>query len=94
MYLSEYFTWKRWSLEEAIQELRLHNHPSMLNRPNAIVEAKIEFDLRGTKKDRYLDDFSKMVPIWHYYDRGVSQSTVMAFAADEEGVKMAEEAGL
>ena len=77
-----------------MQELRLANHPSMsLNRPKAIIEAKIEFDLRATKKDKYIEEFSKQVPIWHFFDRGVSQSNVMAFCPDEESIKIAEEAG-
>jgi hypothetical protein len=35
-------------------------------------------------KDKYLDGFSKMVPILHAYDRQVPDRTVMAFVPNEE----------
>lgn len=93
VYLSKMFTWKRYSMQEAVDELRLTYHPTQLNKPDAIVEAKIELNLRGSKKGRYLEEFSKMVPIWHYYDRGVSESTVLAFCSTDEQIHQATEAG-
>jgi hypothetical protein len=35
-------------------------------------------------QDKYLDGFSKMVPILHAYDRQVPDRTVMAFVPNEE----------
>ena len=93
LYLMREFSWKRWSLEEAIEELRLQYHPSMGNKPNALVEAKIELDLRATKKERYIDEFTKMVPIMNAYDRGIPDRSVLAFVSNEDQAKLATEAG-
>ena len=87
------FTWKRYTLEEAVNELRLLYHPSMGNQPNAIIEAKIEFDMRGAKREKYLEGFSKMAPIINYFDRGVPDRNVLAFVADEKQAQDAKDAG-
>lgn len=93
VYMMKEFTWKRYSLEEAINELRLLYDPSMGNKPNALVEAKIEFDMRGSKRERYLDEFSKMAPIIHTFDRGVPDRNVLAFVSDEKQSQDALDAG-
>jgi len=93
VYMSRDFTWKRYTLEEAMDELRLLYHPTQGNKPNAIIEAKIEFDLRGSKRERYLDEFSKMVPIINFFDRGVPDRNVLAFVADEKQGQAALDAG-
>ena len=94
VYILSECAWKRWTLEDALKELRLNNHPSLgYSKPNRLVKAKIEFDLRATKKDKYMDAFSKMIPIIHAYDRGVPDRNVMAFVPNEEMEKVALEAG-
>ncbi len=40
-------------LLQALDCLREHYHPSMLNNPDGIVLAKLEFNLAGVKKERY-----------------------------------------
>lgn len=49
-YFADDFTWRRWSLEGALLELRQHYHPTLLDRPDGLVYAKLEFDLRAQKK--------------------------------------------
>ena len=94
VYFMEDYAWKRWKLEDAFNELRLSNHPSLGNsKPDGLVVAKVEFDLRMKKQDQYLDPFSKMVPIVHPYDRGVADRTVMAFVPNSEIEEIAKEAG-
>ena len=44
-------------------------------------------------QDKYLDGYSKMVPILHAYDRKVPDRTVMAFVPNEELRQAALEAG-
>merc|ERR1719273_306524 len=90
----EDYAWKRWKLEDAFNELKLNNHPSLGNsKPDGFVIAKVEFDLRASKKDKFLDIFSKMVPIVHSYDSGVQDRTVMAFVPNAEMEESAKEAG-
>ena len=44
-------------------------------------------------KDRYLEEFSKMVPIAHQYNPNAIEKEVMVFAASEELQREATEAG-
>jgi hypothetical protein len=37
---------------QALDCLREHYHPTMLNNPDGIVWAKLEFNMTGVKKDR------------------------------------------
>ena len=59
-------------------------HPSVKNDPNALVHVKIELDMRSTKQGRYLDAFTKMIPIVRAYDRNVPDRQVLCFVPDEE----------
>ena len=94
VYFLEECAWKRWTLEEAVTELRLNNHPSLgYSQPDGLVVAKVEFDLRASKSNKYLDPFSKMVPIIHPYDRGVPDRSVLAFVPNPDMEKEAIEAG-
>ena len=94
VYFIDDCAWKRWKFEEAINELRLNNHPSFAySNPEGLVMAKIEFNLRANKKDNYLDGFTKMVPITHAYDRGVPDRNICAFVTSDEMGNAAVEAG-
>ena len=94
VYFIEDVAYKRWTFEECINELRLNNHPSLgYSKPDGLVVAKVEFNLKGSKTDKYLDGFSKMVPIIHPYDRGVPDRTVCAIVPTSEMEDLAIEAG-
>jgi hypothetical protein len=49
-YLVSDFAFRRWELEEAINNLRENYHPTLLDRSDDLVYAKVEFDMRGSKK--------------------------------------------
>ena len=85
--------WARLSTEEALACLREHCHPSMLDIPDAMVWAKLEFNMANVKKDKYLDGFSKMVPIYHPYERGVAEKHILVFCRSPEEIAIAEKAG-
>ena len=94
VYFMEDCAWKRWKVSDAIYELRLNNHPSLgYSIPNGLVVAKVEFDLRGSKKDKYLDGYTKMVNIPHAYERGVPDRNVCALVPTSEMEEKALEAG-
>jgi len=88
----QWTTWRRLSVGQAVDCLREHYHPTMLNNPNGIVMARVELDMTS-KKDRYIDAMTKMVPLFHPFERGVTQKTIMLFAKNEEGLIAAKEAG-
>jgi len=87
------FTWNRLEVEEALDALREHYDPTMLNQPDAIVWAKVEFNMAGAKQDKYIEDFSKMVPIYHPFESGLGAKQIMVFANEPEDQKAAESAG-
>ena len=94
LYFMKDCAWKRWTIEEAIKELRLNNHPSLgYSQPEGIVIAKIEFNLQAKKVGSYIDGYSKTVPILYPYDRGVPDRSVCAFVPTPEMEKIAIEAG-
>ena len=86
-------TWPRLDLSEALDCLREHCHPTMLNLPNCLVWAKLEFNMANVKKDKYIEGFTKMVPIYHPYERGVAEKHILVFCKTAEEIKVAEEAG-
>jgi large subunit ribosomal protein L1 len=89
----QWHTWPRFPLDEAVAMLREHHHPTMLNQPDALLWAKLEFNLQASKKEKYLDGYSVMVPILHPFERGVAEKAVLVFARDPEAVRAAEAAG-
>jgi len=95
VYLVRNHTWRRWTLEEAVEELKLLNHPSLsTSRPGKrIIEAKVELDMRATKKEKYIEEFSRPVPIMHSFERGVPDRSVLVFVSNEEQEAEAMEAG-
>jgi len=88
-----FHTWARLEVEEALECLRESCHPTMLNMPDTIVWAKLEFNLQNVKKDKYIDGFSKMVPVYNPFERGVAQKNVLAFCKQPDEIKAAEAAG-
>jgi len=49
--------------------------------------------MRAAKKDRYLEEFNRPVPIMHSFERGVPDRNVLVFVANEEQAAEAMEAG-
>jgi len=88
-----FHTWNRQEVGEAVECLREHCHPTMLNLPDTIVWAKLEFNLQMSKKDKYMDGFTKMVPVYHPFERGVAEKVILVFCKTPEEMKAAEEAG-
>jgi len=86
-------TWPRLSLSQALDNLREHYHPSMLDEPNGIVNVKIEFNMSTGKINRYKESFNKMVPLLHAFERGVAEKNILVFAKNTEDQEAAIEAG-
>ena len=89
----KFHPWRRLTVSRALEYLREHCHPSMLNMPDAMVWAKLEFNMANVKKDKYLDSFTKMIPIYHPYERGVADKHILVFCKKPEEIAAAEAAG-
>ena len=86
-------TWPRFPVSEAVLMLREHHHPTMLNMPDALVWARLEFNMQASKKDKYIDSYSVMTPVSHPFERGVAEKSVLVFVRDPDAAKAAEAAG-
>jgi len=86
-------TWPRFAVPEAISLMREHYHPTMLDQPGALVWARLEFNLQAVKKEKYMEAFSKMVPVYHPFERGVAEKSILVFCKDPDTAKQALAAG-
>ena len=84
VYFAKDFAYKRHTIAEAVENLKQICHPTVYNDPESLIFAKIELDLRGTKKDRYVDEFNKTVPIVKTYERNMPDRRVVCFVPNEE----------
>ena len=72
-------TWPRFSVTEAVLMLREHHHPTMLNMPDALVWVRLELNMQGSKKEKFIDAYSVMTPVAHPFERGVAEKSVLVF---------------
>ncbi|XP_012339683.1 uncharacterized protein LOC100871180 isoform X1 [Apis florea] len=82
-----------YSLQEAIECHRETHHPTMYNKPNAIVNAFVELDMRREKKNRFVDKFTRIVDTPHIFENSGNKRTVLAFSKNLEEQEKARDAG-
>lgn len=92
VYHSRYFMTKFITLAEAIQFQRETNHPTVLNAPEALVSARIELDMQLNKKNRYLDNFTRILLLPHQFEFAAPKK-VIAFCKTVETQDTAQAAG-
>jgi len=93
VWCERFFTHNRLSVPQALECLREHYDPTMLNNPDGIIMARVEFNMATAKNERYMDGFSKMIPLFNAFERGVSEKTILVFAKNEDALHEAREAG-
>ena len=92
-HVRNWHTWPRFSVTEAVLMLREHHHPTMLNMPDALVWARLELNMQGSKKEKFIDAYSVMTPVAHPFERGVAEKSVLVFVQNTDAAKAAEAAG-
>ena len=93
VYIVKYHQRPVYSLKEAIENHRETHHPTILNKPNAVVNAFIELNMRREKKNRYLDKFTRIIDTPHIFTYGQPQRTVLAFCKNPQEQENAKNAG-
>lgn len=83
VYITRHFMTKSVSLSDAIQFHRETNHESVYNKPNALINVKIELDMKLEKKNRYLDNFSRILLLPYHFDLNPPRK-VLAFCKTAE----------
>ncbi|CAK9795933.1 50S ribosomal protein L1 [Anthophora plagiata] len=81
-----------YSFKEAIEYHRETHHPTMLNKPNAPVNALIELDMKREKKNKFLDKFTKVVDTPHFFKSG-EPSKILVFCKSLTEQEKAKTAG-
>lgn len=80
------------SLADAIQFHRETNHPTCFDSPDALITMKVELDMKLEKKNRYLDNFSRILLLPHRFEYQPIRK-VLAFCKTQETQKEATEGG-
>lgn len=92
VWIGKYYQWRVYSVAEAIQCHRETHHPTMFGCPNAELFARIELNMQGEKKTRFVENFQRTAFIPHKYNHG-EERTVLVFAKGHELVVEAQKAG-
>uniref|UniRef100_A0A0A9VZT1 39S ribosomal protein L1, mitochondrial n=1 Tax=Lygus hesperus TaxID=30085 RepID=A0A0A9VZT1_LYGHE len=92
VWIQKFYRWRIYDAEEAIQCFRETHHPEIYNMPSAPIRAFIELDMRGVKKNKYVDPFAKIASIPHAFDHGEDRS-VLVFCKTPQLKEEAEAAG-
>ncbi|XP_067004658.1 large ribosomal subunit protein uL1m [Anabrus simplex] len=92
VWIGKYHKWRIYSFAEAVECHRETHHPTIYNVPDAPLNAFIELDMRAPKKNKFVDNFKRVVHIPYPFDLGDDRS-VLVFCKSPELQKMALEAG-
>jgi hypothetical protein len=92
VYFTRHFMTQSMSLADAVQFHRETNHPSVYNSPEALITMKVELDMQLQKKNRYLDNFSRILIMPHRFEYQPIRK-VLAFCKTQETQEEAVKAG-
>nr|CAG4650257.1 EOG090X089S [Sida crystallina] len=92
VYGFRYFMTRPISFAEAIQFHRETNHPTVYNRPDSFAIARVELDMSMEKKNRYIDNFTRIVLLPHDINLNLPKK-VVAFCKTPETQEAAKAAG-
>nr|CAG4646360.1 EOG090X089S [Macrothrix elegans] len=68
VFVTRHFMTRAISLTEAIQFHRETNHTTCYDSPEALISMKVELNMQLEKKNRYLDNFSRIVLLPHRFE--------------------------
>ena len=68
VFVTRHFMTRSVSLADAVQYHRETNHPSIYNNPNGLLNVKVELDMKLEKKNRYLDNFNRILLLPHRFE--------------------------
>lgn len=92
VYPLKYYRWVVYTAEDAIRAHQQTHHPTMYNVPDAFVFAQIEFNMAASKKNRFLESFTRLSLLPNLFPRD-EERTILAFCKGAELIKEATDAG-
>ncbi|CAK1541250.1 unnamed protein product [Leptosia nina] len=87
-----YYRWPVYTAEEAIKAHQETHHPTMYNDTDGLVFAKVEMNMEAVKKNRFMENFTRLTLLPHYFPRD-EERTILAFCKGPELIKQVAEAG-
>nr|SVE74259.1 EOG090X089S [Daphnia barbata] len=92
VYFSKHFMTVPVTLADAVQFHRETNHPSVYDSPEALLTMKVELNMQMEKKNRYMDNFARIVLLPHNFEYQPVRK-VLAFCKTQETQEEATKAG-
>nr|SVE77077.1 EOG090X089S [Daphnia lumholtzi]SVE78935.1 EOG090X089S [Daphnia lumholtzi] len=92
VYFTKHFMTVPISLADAVQFHRETNHPTVYDSPEALITMKVELNMQLEKKNRYLDNFSRILLLPHSFEYQPVRK-VLAFCKTQETQEDATKAG-
>ncbi|XP_057377167.1 large ribosomal subunit protein uL1m-like [Daphnia carinata] len=92
VFVTKHFMTRAISLADAVQFHRETNHPSVYDSPEALITMKVELNMQLEKKNRYLDNFSRILLLPHSFEYQPVRK-VLAFCKTQETQEDATKAG-
>lgn len=92
VWISRHYSWRVYSFAEAVECHRETHHPTVYNKPDALVNLFIELDMRTAKPTKFVEKFRRMAMLPHAFQQDVDRS-ILAFCKTPEQKKDALEAG-
>lgn len=77
-------TWPRYQILEALNKLRDLYDPTVLDDPKAFLKLKVEFNMTGSKSTRFLESFTRMIPVYHKYNLDIPSKSLCLFIPEGE----------
>lgn len=94
VFFAEKFRKKRFSLEEILEFHRQVAHPHVLNKPDTLISATIELNLKmKIKKKKFIENISSTVCLPHPFQYEIRPRRIIALCKNEEDQEKAREAG-
>ncbi|XP_076259787.1 mitochondrial ribosomal protein L1 [Rhynchophorus ferrugineus] len=92
VYPMKYYKWIVYPFSEAIKAHRETHHPEIYNKPDAELYATVELNMQAEKKNRFIENFTRIAAVPHKFDHGEDRN-ILVFAKSEESQNEAREAG-
>nr|XP_022906029.1 39S ribosomal protein L1, mitochondrial [Onthophagus taurus] len=92
VYPQKYYQWPVYNFEDAIKAHRETHHPQLYNQPNAYVHVTVDLNMAGEKKNKFLENFTRVAFAPHKFEHG-EERTIIAFTKLPETIPQLKEAG-
>ena len=92
VYIIEHYKERKLSFADALAIVRETHQPAIYDEPNALVEAKVELDLRTKKKTKFLESFRGIISYSNMFAFGTKRK-IVALCKSEEDQEAAKNAG-